>query len=309
MGHIRMHVKDSCHLITNRTEHEQYMLTPTPHVNGVIRYWLAKAKVLYGSGLNIFGFVFMSNHFHLFLQDTQGQIAEFMRYFQSGVATSINRSLKRKGRFWAREYNDVIVDGEADFWQLYDYINANPVKAGLVALPAQWGGVSSYAHSLDDTPVVGTGINLALYNDTKRYRPNVAPEAFEETYSFTLALPPAWATWSLDARADEIKSRTRQRCKKLTEERNGKPVLGMRRVRKTNPFDRPKRPKTGPRHLFCCMDKERLKALKEAYCRHVAAYKECIAVLFRCSDNLKMAAQLTWPPWSYPPTRHAPQGF
>ena len=309
MAGIRMHVKDSVHFITNRTEHEMYLLLPSPVINALVLFWLAKAKALYGDGIQIYGFIFMSNHFHLLLKDTKGQLAEFMRYFQSGLAVSINKHFKRHGRFWAREYDDVIVDGEEEFWNRYDYLFGNPVKAGLVATPAQWKGVNSYKYALENKPIIGTGINTTAYNEAKRCHKDVKPKEFEETYEFKLAQPPAWKHWSISKRSKSLLERTKNVCKTLAKKRMGKPVSGMKRVLRTSPFERPKNPEQKPGFKFFCMNTERLKELKEAYKLHVSYYKTCINALFNCSGNLKRAAQIKWPPWSYPPTRHVPQGF
>jgi hypothetical protein len=44
MGLIRMQFLNAIHFITNRCEHEMFMLLPTETTNHLIRFWLAKAK-------------------------------------------------------------------------------------------------------------------------------------------------------------------------------------------------------------------------------------------------------------------------
>ena len=87
---------------------------------------------LFGEGIEVYAFVFLSNHFHILVRDTKGTFAAFMWYFQGNVARAINRELERKGGFWSREYDDVIVTGDEEFLDRYAYTVGNAVKAGLV---------------------------------------------------------------------------------------------------------------------------------------------------------------------------------
>ena len=57
-------------------------MLPTERINEIITYWLARAKCRYGRGLHIYGYLFLSNHFHLFCKDTEGTLAQFMGYFE-----------------------------------------------------------------------------------------------------------------------------------------------------------------------------------------------------------------------------------
>ena len=75
---------------------------------------------------------YLSNHFHLLCRDTKGTLAAFMCYFQSNVAKAINKVLGRKGTFWSREYDDVLVPKEADFWDRYAYILGNASTAEIL---------------------------------------------------------------------------------------------------------------------------------------------------------------------------------
>lgn len=309
MGQIRMHVKDDVHFITNRTEHEQFMLLPTKEVNQAVLFWLTKSMVKYGKGIKIFAFVFMSNHFHILLQDTEGQIPKFMGYMQSNIAVSINRLLGRKGRFWSREYDDVIVDGENEFWNRYDYINANPVKAGLVAIPDHWRGVNSYNYSIKNTFIKSTGINRTKFNDAQRLKKKTPTTQFEETHQFTLTHPSAWKYWSVDKRATAIKERTQTTCKIARKERLYKKPLGMKKVLQQSLLSRPKQSKRTPRFRFFSLNKDRLKELNESYRKHVSSYKTCMNNMFSSISKNRRTLQIEWPPWSYPPTQHVAVGF
>ena len=127
-------------------------------------YWLARAMLKYGSGIEIFAFAFLSNHFHILLKDTLGQLAQFMCYFEGNVARAVNRELGRHGKFWGRAYDDMIVDGEEEFWDRWLYTTCNAVKAGLVEKAEHWEGATSI-------PMCLTGLGHAIrVMDNKRYK-------------------------------------------------------------------------------------------------------------------------------------------
>ena len=103
MSFIRFHQQDAIHFVTNRIEHQMFLLLPTKQVNELILYWLARARVEYGDGIDIFGFIFLSNHFHILLRDTSGNLASFMNYFQGNLGAAVNARmldcLARTGAF------------------------------------------------------------------------------------------------------------------------------------------------------------------------------------------------------------------
>lgn len=92
-----------------------FFLLPNKETNDLIRFWMAKGISKYAQNLEVFAFCFLSNHFHMLVRDPGGQLAIFMSYFQGNLAKAVNKKIGRKGTFWGREYDDVIVDGEDEF--------------------------------------------------------------------------------------------------------------------------------------------------------------------------------------------------
>jgi hypothetical protein len=77
-------------------------------------------------------FVVMPNHVHVLAafpdeQAMLGQCESWKRF----TATSINRALGRKGRFWQQDSFDHLVRSPEQFAQLRSYIADNPRRAGL----------------------------------------------------------------------------------------------------------------------------------------------------------------------------------
>lgn len=65
----------------------------------------------------------------------------FTRIFHSWksfTASEANKPLKRTGKFWQAEYFDRVVRNERGFNAAVEYIERNPVVAGLCGSPEEW---------------------------------------------------------------------------------------------------------------------------------------------------------------------------
>ena len=311
---LRIYDPNYTHFIGNRCEHEMFFMVPKKELNKIILDWLTKAKVRWGNAIDIYGFIFLSNHFHLILKDPRGQLAKFMCYFQANVAKAVNRLLGRNGKFWSREYDDVIVDGENEFLDRLSYILCNAVKSGLVATPAQWSGVSSYEYMMENKSVSSTVLDLTRYNDARRHDRKADKKDFETEFSFELAVPPMLADKKPKERVAFIKELMKSAMSKYRKERLYKPALGMKKVKAQSPFDRPKKPKKRPRFKFMSFCAVRRKELQKDYENYVAQYKRAIHALFvYCEDRrnigfVDIRVNFNWPMGSYPPSTHWPAG-
>ena len=312
---LRIHDPFFTHFVTNRCEHELFLLIPRKEVNDIILYWFVKAHQLFGKDIEIYAFIFLSDHFHLLLRDPCGQLAKFMCYFQGNVARSLNRLHKRAGKFWSREFDDVIVDGEDEFWDRFSYTTLNAVKSGLVATPSQWKGVGSYDYLMNDKPIVATGLNLSKYNEARRHGRDAKKEDFEQRYSFNLTVPPMLRSKPLQKRVVFFKELFKGAIGKYKKDRLYKPSMGMKKVLAHSPFDRPKKVKRGPRFKFLSFCKERRKQLEKTYERIVVAYRKVVHWLFLYFEDtsgvplfVDINFNLPWPEGTYPPCKHRPAG-
>jgi REP element-mobilizing transposase RayT len=57
---------------------------------------------------------------------------------QDVTARQANQQLKRSGPFWQTEYWDRFIRSETHFAAAENYIDQNPVKAGLIACTHLW---------------------------------------------------------------------------------------------------------------------------------------------------------------------------
>ena len=87
----------------------------------------------------VFEYVLMPNHLHLFLRVLQGRLRETLELFKSwtGGQAAVLLGL-HAGRFWQREGFDHWSRSDDEDAKICRYIRENPVKAGLVSVRADW---------------------------------------------------------------------------------------------------------------------------------------------------------------------------
>jgi hypothetical protein len=61
-----------------------------------------------------------------------------MRNIQQGYARWYNKAYARRGRFWADRFKSTLLYGEDALLECMQYVDLNPVRAGLVARPEDY---------------------------------------------------------------------------------------------------------------------------------------------------------------------------
>ena len=85
-----------------------------------------------GKRLSLIASVVMPNHVHAVLVQNGGYPVEnLMRGWKSFSARSINRSLRRTGALWQRDYFDRMIRNQKHLDRCIHYIRSNPGKARL----------------------------------------------------------------------------------------------------------------------------------------------------------------------------------
>ena len=85
-------------------------------------------------------YVIMPNHLHVLVTPlAENSLSSILHSWKSFTANQANKLLGREGaEFWQRESYDHLVRDENDFLKACEYIQCNPVKAGLVPEPQEW---------------------------------------------------------------------------------------------------------------------------------------------------------------------------
>jgi REP element-mobilizing transposase RayT len=87
----------------------------------------------------------MPTHAHVLVLQRDGwPLAPIVQGWKSVTARGANAHLERHGKFWARDYFDRAIRENEDPSRVADYIEHNPVAAGLCADPRDWRWSSAF---------------------------------------------------------------------------------------------------------------------------------------------------------------------
>ncbi len=106
--------------------------------------WLREAARQFKVALH--AYVLMPNHVHLLVSpsDVAG-LGKMMQWVGRYYVPYFNHKYQRMGTLWQGRYRTSVIESERYFMTCLRYIELNPVRAELVADPAQYAW-SSYAH-------------------------------------------------------------------------------------------------------------------------------------------------------------------
>ena len=128
------------YLITRRCTQRQFLLTPCPRTNEIVRYALASAAK--DTGIQLHAVCFMSNHWHGVVSDPEARLPKFLEQLHRLIARAQNAWLGRRENFWSSERTSVVrLLTDADVLEKMAYTIANPTSAMLVQFPSEWPGV------------------------------------------------------------------------------------------------------------------------------------------------------------------------
>lgn len=91
-----------------------------------------------GERYQLQAWVIMPNHVHLLVDIWQTPLADLVKSWKQFISREANKLLKRQGTFWERDYWDTLMRSDEQRRKAVHYIEANPVKAGLVREPLEW---------------------------------------------------------------------------------------------------------------------------------------------------------------------------
>lgn len=116
---------------------------------GIGNVWLGDAQVakMMGQALlrfdgqryQLHAWVVMPNHLHVLFSTRDGwSLSSLMHSWKSFSSKQANRILGRRGKFWQEEYYDRYIRDQQHFQRTVEYIEYNPVTAGLCENKLQW---------------------------------------------------------------------------------------------------------------------------------------------------------------------------
>ena len=123
-----------------------------------VRYLSALAHSAACYGCAIHAYVLMDNHTHILATpECSGGLSRMMQWLGARFVTGVNSTESRTGSLWESRFWSSAVTTEPYVMICHRYIELNPVRAGIVADPAQypWSSHRHNALGLTD-PIVTT---------------------------------------------------------------------------------------------------------------------------------------------------------
>jgi REP element-mobilizing transposase RayT len=102
---------------------------------------LVQHALLYfdGQRYHLLSWCIMPNHVHVVVELIEGHgLGSIVSAWQSFTAKQANQMLGHNGPFWHKDYFDRFIRDEGHLARTIDYIENNPVKAGLASSPSEW---------------------------------------------------------------------------------------------------------------------------------------------------------------------------
>lgn len=269
------------------------------------------ARAIDHFAVQLYGFVWMSNHGHLLLRAPKNNLPEFMTYLNGQIALEVNRFLGRRHQLWARRYSAAQVLDEAMELELLAYILANPQNAGLVESIEDWVGLSSASFLLQNRTEQYLWFHRSAWHEHGRPT-NIAP--FLSTMTLQQTLLPQLERGQKHELPAKIRELIRQKSNHGPVLRSGLPKhvhknkstqVWRRRLanRAFIPTDRSMSSQRSPQPL-CHTTRPALRARYEEWHRAFrAAYRES------ASHYRKGRINIAFPPGSFPPSRYPPARY
>ena len=156
----RLHVPGGVYHVILRGNHREPIFDQ-PADRDVLDALVAETLSRYGARAH--AYCWMSNHVHLALQVADAPLGPIVRRIAGVYARRIQQRLPTTGHLFERRYRSVLVDADTHLLRLVRYIHLNPLRAGLVADPADypWSGHRAYL-GLASIPWLTTDFTLRL---------------------------------------------------------------------------------------------------------------------------------------------------
>ena len=89
----------------------------------------------------------MPNHYHLIVGALRPRLSRGMHWLNGRYAQWFNALHDRVGHVFQNRFGAYVIDTDRHFEKACQYVEANPVRAGLCAKPEEWPWSSAYARA------------------------------------------------------------------------------------------------------------------------------------------------------------------
>ena len=154
------------HIINRGLERRQIFRSPKDY-----EYFLGLLEYIHEKyGVVVYSYCLMPNHYHIYLQTPQGNLAKAMRQLDGNFTQKFNKRHKRVGPLFQGRYKAVLVQADIYSLQLSKYIHLNPVKAKMTEKPEnfEYSSYSAYLGKVKTPTFLNTEWLLSQFHKTKK---------------------------------------------------------------------------------------------------------------------------------------------
>ena len=122
------------------------------------------------TGCRVHAYVLMTNHVHLLVSPPHGgAVGKMMKALGQRYVQYVNRNYQRSGTLWEGRYRSCLTQTESYLLACQRYIELNPVRAGMVAHPAEyrWSSYRANAQGESNSLIVTHEVYKALAQDAE----------------------------------------------------------------------------------------------------------------------------------------------
>ncbi len=297
---IRLWKSDQIYFVTNRCHQQRFFFRPGEDVNAIILGVLASVADRFD--VEIFAFVFMSNHFHMLVRCRSCRLSEFMGQWQGELARQLNKHWGRPGggSFFEGRFKAAPILDDDELLNKVRYTLCNPCASNLVSHPKLWPGLSSWRIHKTGEPLVGERVDKAKYRRLRRKHKDMshAKAVAQSTveYPLEMAKLPMWKDLDDDAYRKKLCQEVCDYAEHLADRRTV-PCLGAKKVL-SQPWDaRPNKPKQAPCPLCHTTDEELRQEYEDEHRDTTDRYRQAVGRLRKGYANVK------FPTGTIPPGR------
>jgi REP element-mobilizing transposase RayT len=147
--------------------------------------YLGDALCKYGVVLH--AYALMGNHYHLVVETPEANLSAFVHALNSAYTTYFNVKRKRWGHLFQGRYKSIVIEKDAYLVELSRYVHLNPVRAGVVQKPEDY-GLSSYRSYLlpKEETIVSRELIWGMISRSRKE----APQRYKDFVESALSEPP-----------------------------------------------------------------------------------------------------------------------
>jgi len=123
-------------------------------------------------GVLLHSYCLMTNHYHLLLETTKGNLSEVMQHLNGAYTHYFNSKRNRVGHLFQGRYKAILIEADKYLVELSRYIHLNPVRVGMLARPEEypWSSYRDYIGERCTPAWLSTRRVLSGFADRAAYR-------------------------------------------------------------------------------------------------------------------------------------------